>query len=161
MLKEIIKMGKFLEDERTRQTQFKNSSPYFSDAVRSDGVYRGKPRSFCLPAEFAEQNLIPEIRESALAHFAEHGIQWHNEQNGKPSNHLCSSQVCCVNFLFPFADKPNELAQVFRLVYPEIEKMLPVESGRYVSFEWIGQENYLGERVSRSEERRVGKECRL
>jgi hypothetical protein len=64
-----------------------------------------------------------------------------------------------VNFLFPFADRPNELAQVFRLVYPEIEKMLPVENGRYVSFEWIGQENYLGERVSRSGQRSRGANC--
>jgi len=149
-------MGKFLEGEKSRQTQFKVSSPYFSDMARLEGIYNGKPRSFCLPIESAEQNLVPEIRESALSHFAEHSIKWHNGQNGKPSNHLCSSQVCCVNFLFPFADKPNELAQVFRLVYPEIEKMLPVESGRYVSFEWIGQENYLGEKVSRNSQRTRG-----
>ena len=42
------------------------------------------------------------------------------------------------------------MAQVFRLIYPEIEKILTVESGRYVSFEWIGQENYLGEKISRN-----------
>src|SRR5689334_10811111 len=139
-------MGKFLESEKSKQTQFKVGSPYFSDMARSEGIYKGMPRSFCLPIEFAEQNLAPEIRESALSHFTEHSIQWHNGKNGKPSNHLCSSQVCCVNFLFPFANKPNELAQIFRLVYPEIGKMLPVESAKYVSFEWIGQENYLGDR---------------
>ena len=152
-------MGKFLESEKPTQTQFKISSPYFSDTARSEGIYNGKPRPFCLPIESAEQNLVPEIRESALSHFAEHSIKWHNGQNGKPSNHLCSSQVCCVNFLFPFADRPNELAQVFRLVYPEIEKMLPVENGHYVSFEWIGQENYLGERVPRSGQRTRGANC--
>jgi hypothetical protein len=152
-------MGKFLESEKTTQTQFKISSPYFSDTARSEGLYNGKLRSFCLPIESAEQNLVPEIRELALSHFAEHSIKWHNGQNGKPSNHLCSSQVCCVNFLFPFADRPNELAQVFRLVYPEIEKMLPVENGHYVSFEWIGQENYLGERVPLNGKRSRGALC--
>ncbi len=149
-------MGKLLESEKPIQTQFKISSPYFSDMARSEGIYNGKPRSFCLPIEFAEQNLVPEIRESALLNFAEHSIKWHDGQNGKPSNHLCSSQVCCVNFLFPFADKPNELAQIFRLVYPEIEKMLPVENGHYVSFEWIGQENYLGERIPLNGQRSRG-----
>jgi hypothetical protein len=144
-------MGKFLECEKPKQAQFKANSPYFSDTARSEGIYKKrKPHSFCLPIEFAEQNLVPEIRETALSHFAEHRIKWHDGQNGKPSNHLCSSQVCCVNFLFPFADKPNELAQVFRLIYPEVEKMLPVENGRYVSFEWIGKENYLGEKISRN-----------
>jgi len=152
-------MGKFLESEKPIQTQFKINSPYFSDTARSEGLYNSKPRSFCLPIETAEQNLVPEIRETALSLFAEHSIKWHNGQNGKPSNHLCSSQVCCVNFLFPFADKPNELAQVFRLVYPEIEKMLPVENGHYVSFEWIGQENYLGERVPLNGQRSRGALC--
>jgi hypothetical protein len=152
-------MGKFLESEKPIQTHFKTSSSYFSDVARSEGVYRGKPRSFCLPVESAEENLVPEIRETALFHFSEHGIKWHDGQNGKPSNHLCSSQVCCVNFLYPFADKPDELAQVFRLVYPEIEKMLPVENGRYVSFEWIGQENYLGEKVAKNGQRSRGANC--
>jgi len=146
----------FLEGEKPKQTEFKASSSCFSDLARSEGVYKGKPRPFCLPIEFAEQNLFPEIRESALSHFAEHAIKWHDGQNGKPSNHLCDSQVCCVNFLFPFADKPEALAQVLRPVFPELEKMLPVESGRYVSFEWIGQENYLGEKISRNGQRTRG-----
>ena len=149
-------MGGFLEGEKPKQAQFKASSLYFSYMARLEGVYKGKPRAFCLPIEFAEQNLVPEIRKSALSHFAEHSIKWHDGQNGKPSNHLCDSQVCCVNFLFPFADKPRALAQVFRSVFPEIEKMLPVESGRYVSFEWIGQENYLGEKISRNGQRTRG-----
>lgn len=149
-------MGGFLEGEKPKQTKFKSTSPYFSDLARSEGVYKGKPRPFCVPLEFAEQNLFPEIRESALSHFAEHSIKWHDGQNGKSSNHLCDSQVCCVNFLFPFADKPEALAQVLRPIFPELEKMLPVESGKYVSFEWIGQENYLGEKISRNGQRTRG-----
>lgn len=149
-------MGGFLEGEKPKQTKFKSTSPYFSDLARSEGVYKGKPRPFCVPIEFAEQNLFSEIRESALSHFAEHSIKWHDGQNGKSSNHLCDSQVCCVNFLFPFADKPEALAQVLRPIFPELEKMLPVESGKYVSFEWIGQENYLGEKISRNGQRTRG-----
>jgi hypothetical protein len=34
--------------------------------------------------------------------------------------------------------------------------MLPVESGAYVTFEWIGQRNYLGERISRNGKRTRG-----
>ena len=126
------------------------------DWRRDSPWIKGKPRPFCLPIEFAEQNLFPEIQESALSHFAKHNIKWHDGQNGKPSNHLCDSQVCCVNFLFPFADKPDALAQVLRPIFPELEKMLPVESGLYVSFEWIGQENYLGEKISRNGQRTRG-----
>jgi hypothetical protein len=152
-------MGGFLEREKPKQAEFKAVAPYFSLAARLDGVYKGKPRIFCLPIEYAEQNLVPEIRGSATAHFAEHRIKWHDGQNGKPSNHLCDSQVCCVNFLFPFADKPTALAEVLRPIFPEVQKMLPVESGQYVSFEWIGQRNYLGEKISRNGQRTRGANC--
>lgn len=33
--------------------------------------------------------------------------------------------------------------------YPNIQEMLPVEDGLFVSFEWIGAENYLGEKIPR------------
>lgn len=111
-------MGKFLEAERQRQAKFKASSLYFSEAARSDGVYRGKPRSFCLPLEYARENLFLDIRQTAPAYFAAQDIKWHDGGDGNPSNHLCDSQVCCVNFLFPFADKPHALAAVLRPIFP-------------------------------------------
>lgn len=149
-------MSKFLENEKQSQTIFKNTAPFFSYDARLDGIYKKKPRTFCVPSEFAEQNLYPPIREDALSHFAKHKIKWHDGKNGKPSNHLCDSQVCCVNFLFPFADQPQALAQVLRPIFPELERMLPVESGKYVSFEWIGQENYLREKNSQNGQRTRG-----
>jgi len=105
-------MGEFLESEKLHQAEFKASSPYFSNAARADGVYKGKPRPFCLPIEYAAENLFLEIRQAVLAYFASQGIKWHDGQNGQPSNHLCDSQVCCVNFLFAFSDKPDALASV-------------------------------------------------
>lgn len=149
-------MGHFLASEKPQLAEFKAISSYFSDAARADGIYKGKPRAFCVPLEYAEENLFPEIRQSAPAHFATHSIKWHDGQNGKPSNHLCDSQVCCVNFLFPFADKPGALAEVLRPTFPAIREMLPIETGQYVTFEWIGQENYLGERISRNGKRTRG-----
>ena len=149
-------MGKFLETERYRQANFRAISPYFSEAARSDGAYKGKPRSFCLPLDCAEENLFPDIRQTAPAYFAAQGIKWHDGRNGKPSNHLCDSQVCCVNFLFPFADKPRALAKVLRPIFPGLREMLPVEDERCVAFEWIGQENYLGEKTSHSGKRTRG-----
>lgn len=37
--------------------------------------------------------------------------------------------------------------------------MLPVESDQYVSFEWIGEQDYLGERISRNGQRTRGANC--
>ena len=149
-------MGKFLESEKPRQTEFKTNSPYFSEAARVDGVYRGKQWPFCLPLDCAEENLFPEIRQIALAYFAAQGIKWHDGLNGKPSNHLCDSQVCCVNFLFPFAQKPRILAEVLRPIFPNLQEMLLIENGQYIAFEWIGLENYLGEKISHNGKRTRG-----
>lgn len=149
-------MGKFLESEKLRQTAFKLKSPYFTDAARAEGIYKGKPRPFCILGEYAQENLFPEIRQSMPAYFAAQEIKWHDGQNGKPSNHLCDSQVCCANFLFPFADKPQALAELLRPIFSEIVKMLPMEDGLFVSFEWIGRQNYLGEKISRNGKRTRG-----
>lgn len=150
-------MGKFLEAERRRQARFKKAnSSYFSKKARLDGVYKGKPRPFCLPLECAEENLFSDIRQTAPAYFAAQAIKWHDGQNGNPSNHLCDSQVCCVNFLFPFADKPRALTKILRPVFSDLREMLPVKGEQFVAFEWIGQENYLGERISRSGKRTRG-----
>lgn len=43
-----------------------------------------------------------------------------------------------------------------RSVFPQIDHMIPVEDGLYVSFEWIGAENYLGERASKTGNRTRG-----
>jgi hypothetical protein len=149
-------MGKFLESEKLHQTRFKAHSPYFSDAARADGVYKGKQRPYCLPVEHATENLYPQIRDTARAYFSHYEIKWHDGQNSYPSHHLCDSQVCCVNFLFPFADKPEELAQLLRPIYPTIGRMLPIENGQYVAFEWIGLEDHLCEMLYRRGKRARG-----
>src|SRR5512143_2105573 len=102
-------MGSFLDSEKKRQALFKKTSPYFSEPARRDGQYRGREYPFFLPEPEANENLYTGTRESALQYFADEGIQWNQGLHGKPSQHLCSSQICCVNFLYPFTDNPNAL----------------------------------------------------
>ena len=117
------------------------------------GVYRRARRPFCLHEDFAEENLHTGIRDAALAYFAERKIGWHDGKGDLPSNHLCCSQSCCVNFWFPFVQAPQQLAAVLRGLGYDVAEMLPFEadcpladaSHPYVAFEWIGQQNYLGE----------------
>jgi hypothetical protein len=149
-------MGKFLITEKQSQVIFKVDSKYFSEEARKDGIYKGNPYGFCLPREYADQNLFSDFRESAISHFAKHDIKWHDGQKGKPSNHLCDSQVCCVNFLFPFSNKPDLLKKLLFLHYPNIKQMVPIEDNLYVSFEWIGQNNYLCEKISNNGKRTRG-----
>jgi hypothetical protein len=138
-------MGKFLQVEKSRQSKFKSTAPDFSSEAKYDGIYRQHAYPFCLPKECAEENLFQGIRESALNYFFNHQIKWHDGQSGKCSNHLCDSMVCCVNFLFPFANSPKALAALLKPFFPNLEEMLAIEAEQYVAFEWIGKCNYLGE----------------
>ena len=127
----------------------------FTERACRPGVYRGggDRQSFCLHEDFAEENLHAGIRDAALAYFAERKIRWHDGRGDLPSNHLCCSQSCCVNFWFPFVQAPQQLAVVLRGLGYDVAEMLPFEadcpladaSHPYVAFEWIGQKNYLGE----------------
>jgi hypothetical protein len=146
-VEELI-MGRFLEQEKIRLANFKRESRYFSDAAQANGVYKKKERPFCLPEECSEENLFAEIRRPCLEYFTAKEIKWHDALSRRPSNHLCDSQVCCVNFLFPFANEPEALAALLRRVFPGLMRMLPMEDDDYfVAFEWIGQQNYLRERL--------------
>jgi len=149
-------MGKFLDSEQDRQAQLKHNPLLFSDAARRDGGHSGKLSPFCLPPGRTEENLFHGFRTDAIEWFRAHKITWHDDQDGNPSSALCDAQVCCVNVLFAFADNPEALAALLQPVFPGIRRMLPVEDGKFVTFAWIGERNYLDERVRQGSHRTRG-----
>ena len=70
-------MGRFLQKEKHRQAELKATSRLFSNQARTDGIFKGKPRPYCLPVEQADQNLFEQVRQSAIEYFAELKIKWH------------------------------------------------------------------------------------
>ena len=87
-------------------------------------------------------------REIAIGRFKDAHIPWHVGVGGGPTNHLCSSQVQCVNSLAPFANNPDALKQIFGALL-DIAEMLPMRDPLapedFVVFEWIGTQNLLHE----------------
>ena len=141
----------FKDREKIRLAEMKRM--LFSREACRSGMYRRKRREFCLHEDFSSENIETGIREAALAYFEARGIVWHHGKGDGPSNHLCCSQSCCVNFWFPFIQAPNNLRTVLRGVgYDAVEVLplngdqsLPDASRPFVAFEWIGKRNYLGE----------------
>ena len=113
---------------------------------------RGKrpigPFPFCLPEVHAAHNLLADVRAEALERFRRHAIPWHMATPGPdgplPSTHLLDSQVQCVNVLLSLA-RNGALLDLVRQVVPDAERLVEVEDGSPVAFEWIGGEDYLGE----------------
>jgi len=128
----------FKRGERVRQSEYCRRG--LADRVGYEGVSdRFRP-------EFLEFNLAPTIRADTRRYFFDNGITWQ-----RYADYAHSSQVCCLNFLVPLATRPDVLSKlVGHALGIDPPKMLIVEPGAfgkpwYVGFEWVGQDNYLGE----------------
>ena len=141
----------FRDREKSRIGPLK--SRLFTESAVRDGLYRGVRREFCLHEEYGAENLEAGIRSAALAYFEDRAIGWHDGKDREPSNHLCCSQSCCVNFWFPFVQAPDQLGAVLRGLGYDVAEVLAMEADGplrdgtypYIAFEWIGERNYLGE----------------
>jgi hypothetical protein len=118
---------------------------WFTENLAPNHGYAGA--SYRIRPAHRQLNLAPSLRETADRLFAvEPAIQWHQH-----ANHGLSSQVCCLNFLLPFAGEPELLRRwVEHVTADHVSEMLPIESDRagqpwYVTFEWIGDTDHLNE----------------
>ncbi len=130
----------FKSDE-TRRVASLIASGFFNDP--GQGIFFGKPRAFVLSN--ARLNLWAGIRSDAIDYFDCHDIPWHQGAPRRPTGHVLSSQVACVNHLF-FLRQRKDLADavVRNLGFGMVEAAI-VDTG-FVEFEVIGDSPYLGER---------------
>jgi hypothetical protein len=130
---------KYLERERQRLNEAR-------DALFGDpglGLFAGLPREFVLDAPAG--NLWPGIRDDALGYFESNKIGWWRGEAGQPTGHLLSSQVACVNHLFPLRQRPDLATALLRSLDTEVVAAEPVDDG-LVAFEFIGAKQYMQER---------------
>jgi len=106
------------------------------------GLFFGKARDFVL--KDPSLNLWAGIRDDAKEHFASNGIAWWKSTEAEPTGHLLSSQVACVNHLYPLRQRGDVATSVLRHIEPTIVEALPVGDG-FVDFEYIGSRQYLKE----------------
>jgi hypothetical protein len=116
----------FKTEQKVAQSGWRKSTAFLSELARTaQGYYSktgGGPYDFCLPIDCAEENLFEAIRPQALDYFrappgplgGRSSVVWHDGR-GKPSTHLCDSQVCCVNFLFALRDSVACVPFQFRM----------------------------------------------
>jgi hypothetical protein len=155
---------KFREREKSRYEGIKDK--LFSEEARKNGSYKKIPRSFCIADEYSYENLYQGIRDSAISYFLIRGIPWHDGLKVRhlPSNHLCCSQSCCVNFLFPLMKRPNLVKAIFHQYYTDLKDPLPITGDKpltdgtypFIAFEWIGTRDYLEEAKRKGMQRTRG-----
>ena len=152
----------YISRQRTAAATWKATTSSLPDEARRPAAWldhRGRPRGrydFCLPAEYASHNLIPEVRDGAVALFRELDIPWHCGIGDGPGNHLLSSQVQCVNALHPMVHDPARIVAAFGH-HLDVAEVLPIEDGRFLTFEYIGPTDFFGE--GNGAPRRRGTRC--
>lgn len=141
----------YTTQERRRATAWKTRTTTLPEAAKVPAPYVGKAGragstayDFCLPAEHAALNLLPEVRAPALSFFATERIPWHAGVGRGPGNHLLSSQVQCVNALGQMVHDPKRLLTAFGDLLG-IDEVIEIEPGRSLTFEYIGPTDFFGE----------------
>lgn len=102
----------------------------------------------------------PRLATAPIELFAELDIPWHDSVAAGPSNHLRDSQVQCVNALFQMVSDPERINLAFGAVV-DIAEVLPIEDGRFLTFEYIGPTDYFSEGIRHGKDvgRRRGTHC--
>jgi hypothetical protein len=108
-----------------------------------DGLFKGIPYPFVLKNPIL--NLWEGIREDTYRYFEENKIAWWSGEKSGVTGHLLSSQVACLNHLFPLRQREDMATAILKALRVDIVKAERMDSG-FVEFEVVGRENYLGER---------------
>lgn len=133
----------FKESEYKRvEDLLKNSDVFYGD--KGNGVFRNKNYPFILENNL--NNLYEPIRNDVLDYFKNNNIAW---WGGKLTNHPLSSQVACLNHLFPIRNDKDAVLSIVKQVLPEIVDVLPITTDKhlpaYIQFESVSDVDHLNE----------------
>ena len=111
---------------------------------KGGGVFRGKHYPFILQNRY--NNLVFQSRHAICDYFDKNNITW---WNGRLTNHPLSSQVACLNHLFPIREDKQAVLSLIHKVNPEIMDVLPIKSDSimqaYIQFESVSDADHLNE----------------
>lgn len=131
---------KYIERERERAVQAREK--LFRDPGL--GEFFNKQRDFVLSEPAL--NLWPGIREDAIDYFQANKIPWWKGIEDQPTGHLLSSQIACINHLYPLRQRADAATAVLKALDAEVTHAVEIDNG-YVAFEYIGSHQVLAERA--------------
>ncbi len=109
----------------------------------------GRERGFVLADSEREKNLYDPIRDKAIAYFNDNNVSWWG--GNKPTGHILSSQIACLNHLFAIRDDKDDVLQLLNGVRNEFVDILPIttdKSPKYIQFEAVSGKDYLNEKTT-------------
>ena len=104
---ELIPAPTYKELQGAQQIKVLQTLPQFK-GIKGGGTWKAGLQNIKLPYIIEDgqevMNLYPSIREAAIEYFRKNGIGWWKSRDAinVPTGHMLSSQISCVNHLFPF-----------------------------------------------------------
>jgi len=135
-------MRKFYYSERNRQADLIKES--FFDGDKGNGRFRKKKYPFIL--QNGMNNLYAPIRKDALKYFADNKISWWG--GFKPTGHVLSSQISCINHLLFIRHDPSAVLALINGVRDQFVKALPLACDSdisYIALEAVSATDHLNE----------------
>lgn len=119
-----------------------NSNVFYGD--KGNGIFKQKSYPFILNNNL--NNLYEPIRTDVLEYFKQNNVAW---WGGKLTNHPLSSQVACLNHLFPIRNDKEAVLSIVKQVCPDIIDVLPITTDKYlpayIQFESVSDVDHLNE----------------
>lgn len=141
--------SQYQEKQREHQSQLISNENIFENA-KAGKMFRTHPRAFIL--EEGEYNLFKPIREGAQTYFKQNHIDWWGGYS--VSGHILSSQIACLNHLFPLRNDPEQLLTLINFVtHKNFKELLPIpetldvkeQEPHYIAFEAVSVDDHLNE----------------
>ncbi len=127
--------------ERKKQMNYYKIN--LSKIAKNNGFYKGSNRKFVLQQKDCAHNLYEKLRVDCHNYFSGYNISWWGENTHikKPSGHLVSSQIHCLNHLFALRkDDVAIKAIIEKATGSKIKKVYPSpidKDGGFISFEFV------------------------
>jgi hypothetical protein len=110
------------------------------------GIIMGKERDFAL--KNWKFNLWDKIKNDAITYFEKNDIDWHIYAK---QGHILSSQVCCINHLFPLRHDKDNVLKIAQLIYNDFIDVLQINTDKYlpayIQFEAVSDVDHLNEGI--------------
>jgi hypothetical protein len=106
----------------------------------------------------SKNNLYPQIKDEIVLYFALNKIAFHH-LNGDadfgfciPSGHTLSSQIACLNHLYPLRYDKNAVLQIAKTICSDIADVFEIKTDEYfpayIAFEVVSDIDHLNEKCS-------------
>ena len=146
-------MSKYQKQERKDAIELIEKSELF-DGCKAGFVISRKGKNYPIDDILLDgyKNLFAPILNQVIEYFPKNKISFWKiggEPTEKPTGHVLSSQIACLNHLFSVRNDKAEVLKIAKLICEDITDVLEIKSDKYsseyIAFESVSDNDYLNE----------------